>query len=631
METLNHRFHSVIIVGPLTVCELYSHSTPECLCCIPNPVEDSGKEKSSSEEERNLPASPVFTKKAQPAAVSASGRSLLTLAREARKVNSSSLQGMTNTLETMQQNLDRARQQTTVHSSGPGNQLLLQQLEELQKNFLKMQEQINAQNQAQKSEENKREVQRVLDRMEVKAAERRAVVRENQLKREMEAGLREASEPSTVSTDAGIMRELRRLQQEVSELKDDSTKTHSGSAPPWERREEVPVENKPVPTHFPTRDGPPAVPIPTWRESREEARSRTSHRGLRPQTIAPSDPGPTQYRAISHYQPPSQGNAGVPIHHLGRNAFPQAHSTPLSRMEADWAQQQENDRALQRDIMNTQFRQAGAGGGGDGDGNDDSDDDFFPRGRRANFPRIPKRESSRSPRRGFSGEDQPRTTRKPGDAGREFLKSIKTFNGTNKSAFLEWITRIEAAAKQLKDPVSFSPRTIAFMKSEGSVFTTLSAHAPDAPWEEVKRELASQYSPLPTAMHGILALQDREQEANETLEEFTNEFTRLLKTFKKILPSQCKDPTLIVNYCRGIRSETIREKTCEEIFKFETLMDAIKFARKQENIIIQKQLIMKSAGSKDHPISLFEIKEDTQDIQNTLQDLEEPEAADELK
>ena len=61
--------------------------------------------------------------------------------------------------------------------------------------------------------------------------------------------------------------------------------------------------------------------------------------------------------------------------------------------------------------------------------------------------------------------------------------------------FLEWITRIEAAAKQLKDPVSFSPRTIAFMKSEGSVFTTLSAHAPDAPWEEVKRELASPILP----------------------------------------------------------------------------------------------------------------------------------------
>ena len=55
-------------------------------------------------------------------------------------------------------------------------------------------------NQAQKSEENKREVQRILDRMEVKAAERRAVVRENQLKREMEAGLKEASaaEPSAL-------------------------------------------------------------------------------------------------------------------------------------------------------------------------------------------------------------------------------------------------------------------------------------------------------------------------------------------------------------------------------------------------------------------------------------------------
>ena len=170
--------------------ELYSHSTPECLCCVSIPGEDSNKEESAAEEEKDTPASPVFTKKIPTPVFSASGNSLLTLAREAREANASSLQGMTNTLETMQQNLDRARQQTAVQSSEPGNQFILQQLEELQRNFLKVQEQIKAQNQAQKSEENKREVQRILDRMEVKAADRRAVVRENQFKREMEAGLK---------------------------------------------------------------------------------------------------------------------------------------------------------------------------------------------------------------------------------------------------------------------------------------------------------------------------------------------------------------------------------------------------------------------------------------------------------
>ena len=299
-------------------------------------------------------------------------------------------------------------------------------------------------------------------------------------------------------------------------------------------------------------------------------------------------------------------------------------------MEADWVQRQENNKALQRDMMNTQFRQAGAGLGGDGNGSDDSDDEFFHRGRRANLPRFLREESSRSSGRRIS--EQPRQfSRTAGDVGREFLRAIESFNGTNKSAFLEWISRIETAAEQLKDPVHYSPRSIALMKSKDSVYTTLSTYSPDTPWEELKRELASQYSPLPTTMHGILALQHREQEANETLEEFTNEFTRLLKTFKKVVPAQCRDPTLIVNYCRGIRNEHVREKTCERIFKFDTLMDAIKYARGQENIAIQKQLVLRNVGSKDHPLSLFEMKEDTQDIQNTLQDLEEPEAADELK
>ena len=237
VEIPYHQSHSVITVGPLTV--LNSIPTPLLSVSAVSPIPR--EEESASEEEKDTPASPVFTKKIQTPVFSASGNSLLTLAREAREANASSLQGMTNTLETMQKNLDRARQQTAVQSSEPGNQFILQQLEDLQKNFLNVQEQIKAQNQAQKSEENKREVQRILDRMEVKAAERRAVVRENQLKREMEAGLKEASaaEPSALSsTDEWIINELKRLQQEVGKLKDESTKTHSGTAPPWERKEE---------------------------------------------------------------------------------------------------------------------------------------------------------------------------------------------------------------------------------------------------------------------------------------------------------------------------------------------------------------------------------------------------------
>ena len=99
-------------------------------------------------------------------------------------------------------------------------------------------------------------------------------------------------------------------------------------------------------------------------------------------------------------------------------------------MEADWVQQQENNKALQRDMMNTQFRQAGAGLGGDGDGSDDSDDEFFHRGRRANLPRFLREESSRSS--GRRVPEQPRqVSRTAGDVGREFLRAIESFNGTN--------------------------------------------------------------------------------------------------------------------------------------------------------------------------------------------------------
>ena len=287
-------------------CELYSHSTPECLCCIPNPVEDSDKEESSSEDEQNLPASPVFTKKAQPAAVSASGRSLLDLGQGSQRSqffisprndqhlgNYAAKPGQSQTADCRPQ--FRTRQPTPSATTGRTSEKLLENAGTNQ-----------CPEPSQRSEVNKREVQRVLDRMEVKAAERRAVVRENQLKREMEAGLKEASEPSAVSsTDAWIMNELRRLQQEVGELKKESTKAHSGSVPPWEKREEVPLENKPLPTHFPTRDGPPAMPIPTWRESREEARNRTYNHGLRPPTNVPAtqdplSPGPSPITSPLH-------------------------------------------------------------------------------------------------------------------------------------------------------------------------------------------------------------------------------------------------------------------------------------------------------------------------------------------
>ena len=196
------------------------------------------------------------------------------------------------------------------------------------------------------------------------------------------------------------------------------------------------------------------------------------------------------------------------------------------------------------------------------------------------------------------------------DIGKEFLKVVPKFNGKDKKQFLEWIMRIESAAQQIGDPVAYPPSTIALLKAEGSVYSTMMNFPKDKNWDEIKRELTAQYSTIPTGAHGIMALQRREQEYDETLEEYTNDYYRLLKIVKKETPTTCKDKVSIVNYCKGILNQQVREKACKHIHDFATLLDAAIYARDQEAKTRQKEVILKGTGDRDHPISLFEVSQD---------------------
>ena len=240
---------------------------------------------------------------------------------------------------------------------------------------------------------------------------------------------------------------------------------------------------------------------------------------------------------------------------------------------------------------------------------DNPDDYTWSNGKK--FPSRRNTGISMDPFRKNRASDNSREDKSRSEIGKDFLRAVPKFNGKNKSQFIEWILRIESAAQQIGDPEKMSPSKIALLKSEGSVFITLSNYPAGKNWEEIKRELTINYSTIPTSAHGIVALQQRKQQSDETLEEYTNEFYRLLKIVKKISPEVCNDGAVILNYSKGILSREVREKTCQNLHKFLTLLDAALYAKTQEAKIQQQYIAL--LGRKEHSdqdITLFEVAEE---------------------
>ena len=183
-----------------------------------------------------------------------------------------------------------------------------------------------------------------------------------------------------------------------------------------------------------------------------------------------------------------------------------------------------------------------------------------------------------------------------------WLDSVLKFNGTKPERYFEWITKIEQAADTIADPDNWSCYHIALMKAEGSVYTQLQNTHPQTPWAIIKRKLQTEFSTLQTMAHAVDTLQSRRQGTAETLDEYTQDYYRLVQTVHAKSPQNCDDPTLIFNYIRGLRNPELVKKVSRIQTSFGNLLDAGTYCLTQEMEYKMMDRTLSTAGTPPTPI-----------------------------
>ena len=189
---------------------------------------------------------------------------------------------------------------------------------------------------------------------------------------------------------------------------------------------------------------------------------------------------------------------------------------------------------------------------------------------------------------------------------REFIRAIPYFDGKVKDDFFEWISRIEKAADILDDRERYSEQQLAILKAKGSVYTALTNFKRDSPWPEVKRKLQREFSKLTTSAHARENLLNRTQGVTETLDEYVNDYYKLVQTVEGVNPQKCTSHTLIYNFIKGVQDEELKKKASRRLADFQTLYEAGNFCQRREVAYKMQEVTMNSIV---RPPTIFEVNQ----------------------
>ena len=163
------------------------------------------------------------------------------------------------------------------------------------------------------------------------------------------------------------------------------------------------------------------------------------------------------------------------------------------------------------------------------------------------------------------------------DTSKQMMKNIKIFDGSNKVECINWISKVEAAAKFTNTPFhelicqSMVPAML-------HIFSELSALATD---EDIKEVILTNYSDIPSTTEAATRLQNIQISANEPLITFNHRYEAIHKVAFGLSTRQQENKTMIIEYAKKLPANT-RDKLLRKIAKknsyIKTLDDAFRQA-----------------------------------------------------
>ena len=166
---------------------------------------------------------------------------------------------------------------------------------------------------------------------------------------------------------------------------------------------------------------------------------------------------------------------------------------------------------------------------------------------------------------------------KKDDVSKEMIKNIKTFEGTNRTECINWLSQIEATAKISN--TSFSELVCQGMaQSMLHVLSELSAMSTD---QEIKDVILANYSDIPSTAEAAVKLQNMQIPANEPLVSFNSRYEAIHHVAFRLSPGEQYDRTAIIENAKKLPQNT-KEKLLRKIAKkdsyIKTLGDAFRQA-----------------------------------------------------
>ena len=165
-----------------------------------------------------------------------------------------------------------------------------------------------------------------------------------------------------------------------------------------------------------------------------------------------------------------------------------------------------------------------------------------------------------------------------GDGKKQMMKNIKTFDGTNKSECITWLSQTEAASK-------FSNLSFRELLCQGMapsmlhVLTELPATATD---NDIKNIILANFSDIPSTAEAAAKLQGLQMKISKPLITYNSRYQSIHQEAFGLQPTEQYDKTAIIEYAKKLPQFT-KEKLLRKITKknsyIRTLDDAFRQAR----------------------------------------------------
>ena len=204
---------------------------------------------------------------------------------------------------------------------------------------------------------------------------------------------------------------------------------------------------------------------------------------------------------------------------------------------------------------------------------------------------------------------------KKDDVRKQMMKNIKTFDGTNRTECINWLSQIEATSK-------FSNSSFCELVCQGmapSMLHVLSELSPMPTDQEIKDIILANYSDIPSTAKAAVKLQSMQMPPNELLVSFNSRYEAIHRVAFGLSPNEQYDKTAIVRYAKKLPQNTI-EKLLQKSAKKDSYIKTLGDAFKQAIEINKESSFVDAAAERYNEQNPMKIDTQINELDDSLQD-----------